>query len=106
LAGPTKGDALRWIQDALLAGRYTATFHYLVERRDLRQIDMDDIHSAVARATSLVPYAVHPPRHGGTCWRVMGPDADGTRTIGVGVEAYTDRRRRRVIIVTVMEMTK
>ena len=104
MPGPqTDREALAWIQDAMDAGRYELSYHYAAERRDLRGIDAQDVHAAIGRAARVERYA-GTPRRRGTCWRVFGPDADGERTIAVGVEAFLDRRRRRVIIVTVMEV--
>lgn len=57
---------------------------------------MMDIHSAAGRCSRVVEYD-GTPRNGGTCWRIYGRDADGNRTIGIGIEAYQDRRSQRWI---------
>jgi hypothetical protein len=100
---PTEREALVWIRDAMDAGRYELSYHYSAERRDLRAIDVQDVHAAVKSAARIESYD-GTPRRGGTCWRVFGPDVDEVRTIAIGFEAFLDKRRRRVVIVTVMEI--
>jgi hypothetical protein len=64
-----------------------------------------DVLHAVEHATRARPYDQE-PQHGGTCWRVIGPDVDGARSVAVGVEAFLDRKRRRVVLITVMEASR
>lgn len=97
--GPANAvDALQWIQEAVAGGRYIPTNH-LFDQCQARHISIHDVKRAIRLATSCVPYN-EPPRNGGTCWRVTGPDYDGDDT-SVGVEAFQDHLGRRSILCTV-----
>ena len=105
--GPgTPEEALRWIQDALREGRYTPGKHF-GERLLERAIDMLDVFHAVENASSIAPYVPESgPQHDGTPWRIVGPPPDDEGDpIGVGVEAYLDKKRRRVYLTTVFKVT-
>lgn len=105
MPGPrTPKEALAWAQGAMEAGRYIPSVHF-GERLAERKLDMLDVLSAIASATRTTPYAGD-ARHGGTCWRIAGPDVDGTRTIAVGVETFLDHKRRRVVLATVIDVTR
>lgn len=62
---------------------------------------MSDVFRAVENATSIKPYEKGNLVHGGTGWRVFGPDVDGERRVAVGVEAFGEKQRRRVCLCTV-----
>jgi len=49
---------------------------------------MPDVHTAIDRSARAEAYQDGVPMNGGTCWRVVGPDVDGERTLGIGVEIY------------------
>ena len=83
--------------------RYTPTVHFR-ERLARRQITMLDTLHVLRRAPLVEPHP-DPPLHDGTCWRVLGRDLDGDRTIGVGVEAFTDEGRR-LILCTVIDVER
>jgi hypothetical protein len=101
MPGPaTANDALSWIRDAMARSRYIPAVH-LFRRMSERRITLDDLKRATAAATSCMPYS-EPPQHGGTSWRVYGPDVDGACEIGVGYEAFRDHLGKRVVIVTVL----
>lgn len=105
MPGPTTAaEAKAWIQEAIPAGRYTPSAHLFV-RQYQRKLTMDDVFVAVERMTKIEPYTNGAPCHGGTCWRVFGPNVDDDATIAIGVEAYTDKNRRRVLVVTFFEDT-
>ena len=102
MPGPgTPREALAWTQAALRDGRYIPSIHF-GERLVERGFDMLDVLHAVERATRVTAYD-QDPQHGGTCWRVTGPDVDVGRRVAVGVECFLDRKRRRVVLITVME---
>lgn len=70
-----------------------------------RSVNMFDVHTAIDRSTSAVPYADGKPENGGTCWRVIGPDVDGERMLGLGVEVYAAPNRTVwITLCTVIEM--
>jgi hypothetical protein len=69
-----------------------------------RGVDFADVRSAISRATRVARYDNGEALHGGTCWRVFGPDLDEARTIAIGVEAFLDKKRRRVFLITVFEV--
>lgn len=83
---------------------YTPSGHF-GDRLWERKISMPDVLIVLKRAARVVPHD-DPPRHGGTCWRVLGRDVDGARTIGVGVETYLDERGRWMILCTAMEVLR
>jgi hypothetical protein len=65
---------------------------------------MNHVYAAVERMTCLEPYD-RPPVHGGTCWRVLGPHLDDEhKAIAIGVEAFLDKKRRRVCLATFFEV--
>lgn len=100
MPGPRDSDlALRWIQQALVAGRYIVSGHF-GERLAERHVTMMDVHAAVATADSISKYERGAPRNGGTCWRVVGRSIDEDR-IAVGIEAFLDKKRKYVILCTV-----
>ena len=92
-------DALPWIQEALRDGNYFPSHHF-PKRLSERRIAMADVHHAVGAATDIRPYDGDPV-HGGTCWRVSGPDVDEETEIQVGVEAFYDTGRKRAFLCTV-----
>jgi hypothetical protein len=101
MPGPrTKEEALRWIQEAVQAGRYILSRHFRGERLLERGLSMDDFFAAIERATEVVPYDRREPVNGGTCWRVFGPSLSGD-ALAVGVEAFFDRKRRRIVVCTI-----
>jgi hypothetical protein len=103
MPGPREADeALAWIKEAFFNGRYRPSVHF-AQRLLERNIQMPDVHYAIVRAEDIIAYTRTKPRHGGTCWRVAGPSLndDDDELIVIGVEAYLDRRRRRVIVCTV-----
>lgn len=67
-----------------------------------RRITMLDALHLLHR-TPRVEAHPDPPRHGGTCWRVIGRHVDGERTIAVGVEAFHDERGHRLMLCTVID---
>ena len=95
-------EALKWVQDAVQAGRYVPSIHFydrLLEQR----IDIQDVFNAVEGAATCLKYEQGTPQNGGTCWRVTGKNVDGDQDVAVGVEAFLDRKRRRCILCTVFE---
>ena len=89
--GPNnENEALRWIKDAMRAGNFTESVHLRRDRySDPERATLPDIRMAIRKATRIEPYTNEPPRHGGTAWRVLGPNLDETKVLAVGVEAYT-----------------
>ena len=67
-------------------------------------IEMADVHHAIVCATSVIPYTKKPPEHGGTCWRLFGPNLDDERQIAIGFEAFIDASGKRVVLVTAFRM--
>jgi hypothetical protein len=101
MPGPkTEIEALRWIQEAVEAGRYVPSVHFY-DRLLERKIDIQDVFQAVENATVCVVYERGVPEHGGTCWRLIGRNVDGDEDVAVGVEAFLDKKRRRCILCTV-----
>lgn len=99
MPGPaTSSEALQWIQEAVASGRYIPTNH-LFDQCDRRHIKIQDVHRAIRLATDCKPHG-DPPKHGGTCWKVTGPDYEGSETT-VGVEAFEDTGKRRAALCTV-----
>jgi hypothetical protein len=100
--GPkSEEEALAWIKEAVPAGRYVPAVHFQ-QRLIERHFDMFDVFSAVERATRLLAYD-REAVHGGTCWRLFGPDVDGTREVALGFEAFLDKKRRRVVLCTLFD---
>ena len=95
-------EALKWVQDALQAGRYIPAMHFY-ERLSERKIDLQDVFNAIETATACVAYGQGTPQNGGTCWRVTGKNIDGDQDVAVGVEAFLDKKRRRCILCTVFK---
>jgi hypothetical protein len=62
---------------------------------------MEDVFNSIEKAVACEPYMNRAPEHGGTCWRVKGPDIDEAKEIAIGVEAFLDRKRRRCVLCTV-----
>lgn len=97
--GPTTPEeALAWAQEALTAGRYILDPHF-GDRCSERNITFRDARYAILQATRSAPYK-RTPLAGGTCWRLWGPDLEGTET-GVGFEAFQDHLGRRLLLMTV-----
>ncbi len=92
-------DARKWIQEAVRSSRYTATGH-VGQRLAQRRLNMDDLLHAIEHPRKVEPYP-DMPRHGGTCWRLFGPDVDQEQEIGVGIEAYLDDRGRWAVLCTI-----
>jgi hypothetical protein len=94
VAGPsTYVEALAWTKVAITKGYYVPSVHF-GERLRERGVNMLDIHNAFDRSVHAEPYAEGQPRNSGTCWRVIGPDCDGERVLGVGVEAWRSADRK------------
>lgn len=74
---------------AITAGRFIPANHF-GDRMSERHVDMTDIHTAIDRSRHAEPYKDGKPRHGGTCWRIIGPDCDGEGNIGVGIEVFKE----------------
>ena len=83
----------------MTAGRYVLSIHCR-ERMVERKVEALDIHSAIADADAEVEPYQGEIRHGGTCWRVKGQSAEEV-LIAVGVEAFLDKKKRRVVVCTV-----
>ncbi len=66
---------------------------------------MADIRNAIEHPSIISPYTRRKPVNGGTSWRIIGKNVDADRTVGVGVEAFYDKRRR-VCLCTVIDMDK
>jgi hypothetical protein len=70
-----------------------------------RSVNMFDVHTAIDRSSRAEAYQDGTPMNGGTCWRVFGPDADGERTLGIGVEVYSAPNRTVwITLCTVIEV--
>lgn len=55
---------------------------------------MLDIHNAIDRSIRAEVYVGGDgPQNNGTAWRVFGPDADGDRELGIGIEAWRAANR-------------
>jgi hypothetical protein len=105
MPGPTtEAEAWAWIQDAVANQRYKFSDRHYEFRSAERGLDIYDVHVAVAGMTRLEPYTRGTAQNGGTCWRAFGPNVDGTCTIAVGVEAYLDKRRHRVVVITLFKV--
>ena len=88
MPGPkTASAALKCAKGAITAGRFIPSVHF-GQRLGERRVDMTDVHTAIDRSTRAVPYKDGKPMNDGTCWRILGPDCDGNRTIGVGIEVF------------------
>lgn len=94
-------SALRWIQDAVTAGRYKATGHFF-DRLSERKIEFEDVFDAIENALRCLPYE-RQPDHNGTCWRVIGSGIDENKMIAIGVEAYLDKKKRKCALCTVFD---
>jgi hypothetical protein len=93
MAGPKSAAvALERAKEAITAGRFITTRHF-EERMDERSVNMFDVHTAIDRSVRAEAYQDGTPMNGGTCWRVFGPDVDGDRTLGIGVEVYSAPNR-------------
>jgi hypothetical protein len=98
---PRRSDeALGWIRDAMLAGRYIPSVHFRDRLRE-RGLVMEDVFVSVEQASTCAPYTKHAPEHGGTCWRVTGPNVDGTENVTIGIEAFVDKKKRRCVLCTI-----
>lgn len=101
MPGPTQHDeALRWVREAVQAGRTVLSRHFRLDRLEQRGLTMDDLHYAIEQATGIEPYERRSPVNGGTCWRVLGPSLDAEE-LAIGVETFLDKKRRRVVICTI-----
>ena len=92
-------DARKWVQEAIRNDCYTTTKHVL-DRLKQRNLSMDDLRHAVAHPRKVEPYA-DLPQNGGTCWRLFGRDVDSETEVGVGFEAYLDKRGRWAVLCTI-----
>jgi hypothetical protein len=89
MPGPdTAEKALRCAKDAITHGRFVPAVHF-GQRLGERAVDMADVHTAIDKSHQAEPYDGE-PRSDGTCWRIIGPDCDDERDIGVGVEIYAN----------------
>lgn len=104
MAGPkTAAIALQRAKEAITSGRYIKTKHF-EERMGERNVNMFDVHTAIDRANRAEPYVDGKSVNDGTCWRVIGPDVDGERTLGLGIEVYAAPNRTVwITLCTVME---
>jgi hypothetical protein len=94
MAGPKSASiALKCAKEAITAGRFIPSVHF-GRRLGERAIDMIDIHTAIDRSNRAEPYKDGIPVNDGTCWRIIGPDCDGSRIIGVGIEVFAGVDRR------------
>jgi hypothetical protein len=106
VAGPgTEEEAKRWIIESFQGSRYRLAVHFR-ERMLEREVDFQDVSYAIANADRVERYTVGAPIEGGTCWRLFGSCLDDDRKVAIGVEAYLDRKRRRIILVTVFEVQR
>lgn len=96
-------EALKWVQEAVQAGRYVPSVHFY-DRLAERRIDIQDVFHAVEAAATCVKYEQGIPQNGGTCWRVTGQSIDGDQDVAVGVEAFLDKKRRRCVLCTVFKL--
>jgi hypothetical protein len=105
MAGPkVPAMALQHVKDAITAGRYITARHF-EERMGERNVNMFDVHTAIDRSIRAEPYPDAKPTNEGTCWRVIGPDVDGDRTLGLGVEVYAAPNRLVwITLCTVIEL--
>ena len=88
MPGPkTASAALKCAKAAITAGRFIPSVHF-GQRLGERGVDMIDIHTAIDRSSRAAPYKDGKPMNDGTCWRIIGPDCDGNRAIGVDIEIY------------------
>ena len=102
MPGPrTPTEARKWVREAVAMKSYIQAVHFR-ERLASRRITMLDALHVLGRAPHVDAHP-DPPRHGGTCWRVIGRDVDGERTIAVGVEAFRDDLGRRLMLCTVID---
>ena len=94
--------ALKWAQEALLAGRFTLKGHFTDRLRE-RGFIVEDARNAILRAIRCESYTGM-PEHGGTCWRITGPALTGrgeqVTKIEIGVETTVDDQGQTVIVVT------
>jgi hypothetical protein len=91
-------EAMRWIKEALRAGRFHMTRHF-VERCAERRVTLADALEAAKLAQSCEPYGAD-ARQGGSCWRLQGRLAAGRR-LALGVEAFTDTDGRAAMLITI-----
>jgi hypothetical protein len=91
-------DARTWIQEAIRDDRYTPS-HHLFDRLRERELSMNDLVHAILHSRKVEPYP-DMPRHGGTCWRLFGPDLELQKELGVGIEAYLNEHRRWIVLCT------
>ncbi len=100
MPGPTNAaDALIWIQEAIVAGRYLVHPHFAKRCSD-RNVGHREWKHAISKATSCTTYRDRAPSNDGTQWRVIGPDLDGD-DLTLGCEAFEDHLGRRVLLMTV-----
>jgi hypothetical protein len=83
------------------ASRYLLEKHF-EDRCEERNFSIFDAKHLIANATRCEPYVTGTPRHGGTCWRIVGPDIDGTLT-GLGVELFRDHLGKVIAVVTLTD---
>ena len=105
MAGPRSAAvALQRAKEAITAGRFITTRHF-EERMAERNVNMFDVHTAMDRSVEADEYPDGTPVNDGTCWRIIGPDADGERTLGIGVEIYAAPNRTVwITLCTVIEI--
>lgn len=101
MPGPkTSAEAIAWIREVIPAGRYVVSVHMRDRLRD-RHLDMEDVFTAVDHATACERYVKGKAEHGGSCWRLIGPNVDGDQEIALGIEAYMDKKGRRCVLCTI-----
>lgn len=105
MAGPRSAAvALQRTKEAITAGRFITARHF-EERMHERRVNMFDVHTAIDRSARAEAYPDGKPVNDGSCWRVIGPDVDGERTLGIGVEVYSAPNRTVwITLCTVIEV--
>src|ERR1051325_6168292 len=93
MAGPKSAAvALQCAKKPIPAGRFITARHFEL-RMGERSVNMFDVHTAIDRSARAEAYQDGTPVNGGMCWRVIGPDVDGERILGIGIEVYNAPNR-------------
>ena len=93
-------EVLRVVRECVATGAWIIDAHCRGRMRE-RDVTLDDLTTALRRARRAVPYQGN-AWNGGDEWRVFGPDAEGQRTLGVGIELVT-QGGTTTIVMTVFE---